>query len=132
MIGSDLPHTTYRLFVSYAREDAREIALRLRDDLNQAGHNTWLDTSEIAAGASWSRDIEKAIETCDLMIALLTPGSYVSDMCRSEQMRALRNGALEAVEGGRPTCPLCGELIDPEGHLCPRQNGHGNKPEFSV
>jgi uncharacterized repeat protein (TIGR03847 family) len=49
-----------------------------------------------------------------------------------QQMRSLRNQALVAVEGGRPTCTLCGEIIDPDGHLCPRKNGHGNHPSFSV
>jgi uncharacterized repeat protein (TIGR03847 family) len=43
-----------------------------------------------------------------------------------EQMRVLRNQALAAVNEGRPACSLCGELIDPEGHFCPRRNGHGN------
>lgn len=41
-----------------------------------------------------------------------------------EQMRALSEHALEAVASGRPDCPLCGNPIDPEGHFCPRTNGH--------
>lgn len=41
-----------------------------------------------------------------------------------EQMRALSEHALEAVAAGRPDCPLCGRPIDPEGHFCPRTNGH--------
>jgi uncharacterized repeat protein (TIGR03847 family) len=41
-----------------------------------------------------------------------------------EQMRALSEHALEAVASGRPDCPLCGGPIDPEGHFCPRTNGH--------
>jgi hypothetical protein len=88
------PHTppTPKIFISYAREDARDIAIRLRDDLVAAGHDTWLDLSEIAAGASWSRDIELAIEAADLVLALLSQGSYVSDICRAEQLRALRKG----------------------------------------
>ena len=24
----------------------------------------------------------------------------------------------------RPPCPLCGQPLDPQGHLCPRRNGH--------
>jgi len=31
----------------------------------------------------------------------------------------------ELVGAGRPTCTLCGHPIDPEGHSCPRTNGHG-------
>ena len=25
---------------------------------------------------------------------------------------------------GRPPCPLCGAPLDPQGHICPRRNGH--------
>jgi uncharacterized repeat protein (TIGR03847 family) len=48
-----------------------------------------------------------------------------------EQMRTLRRQALSAVEGGRPVCSLCGGVMEPGGHLCPRRNGHGNHPQFS-
>lgn len=40
------------------------------------------------------------------------------------QMRALSHYGLSLVKQGRPTCPLCGQPIDPEGHFCPRSNGH--------
>jgi hypothetical protein len=90
--NNNFPIGSYRIFISYAREDARETALRLRDDLAAAGHDAWLDLSEIAVGASWSRDIEEAIEDSDMLLALLSIGSYVSDICRAEQLRALRKG----------------------------------------
>lgn len=32
--------------------------------------------------------------------------------------------ARRLVAAGRPPCPLCGEPLDPLGHLCPRRNGH--------
>jgi uncharacterized repeat protein (TIGR03847 family) len=28
------------------------------------------------------------------------------------------------MQGGRPTCPMCSGPIDPDGHACPRSNGH--------
>ena len=37
--------------------------------------------------------------------------------------RAFVQRALQVVEAGRPTCPFCGNPVDPEGHLCPRANG---------
>jgi uncharacterized repeat protein (TIGR03847 family) len=40
------------------------------------------------------------------------------------QMKSLSEHSLRVVEAGRPTCPLCGQPIDPEGHFCPRHNGH--------
>jgi uncharacterized repeat protein (TIGR03847 family) len=41
-----------------------------------------------------------------------------------EQARLLSTACAEAVAGGRPICLLCHRPIDPEGHLCPRANGH--------
>lgn len=40
------------------------------------------------------------------------------------QMRALGRYGLALIKQGRPTCPLCGQPINPEGHFCPRSNGH--------
>lgn len=28
------------------------------------------------------------------------------------------------VAAGRPPCPICGQPMDPDGHVCPRSNGH--------
>jgi uncharacterized repeat protein (TIGR03847 family) len=44
-----------------------------------------------------------------------------------EQMRALARHAAGVVAGGRPICVMCGRPIDPEGHFCPKRNGHGAK-----
>jgi len=78
------------IFISYARRDARDLALRLRDDLSAHGYSVWLDTAEIEGGASWSNEIEEAIEACDMTLALLSHGSFISEICRAEQLRALR------------------------------------------
>jgi uncharacterized repeat protein (TIGR03847 family) len=32
-------------------------------------------------------------------------------------------GAMAVVASGRPPCPMCGQPLDPQGHLCPRRNG---------
>lgn len=40
------------------------------------------------------------------------------------QMYALSKHALDVVAAGRPECPLCGQPMDPQGHFCPRTNGH--------
>lgn len=41
-----------------------------------------------------------------------------------ETMRDFSEYALALVAAGRPTCPLCGQPIDPHGHFCPPSNGH--------
>lgn len=38
--------------------------------------------------------------------------------------RAFVERAVRIVAAGRPPCPLCGEPLDPQGHICPRRNGH--------
>ncbi len=37
--------------------------------------------------------------------------------------RAFVERALRVVQSGRPPCPLCGNPLDPQGHICPRRNG---------
>ena len=34
--------------------------------------------------------------------------------------------ASQVLAGGRPSCPMCGLPLNPEGHICPRQNGRLN------
>ena len=41
------------------------------------------------------------------------------------QAAAFARQAGELVEAGRPSCRLCGRPVNPEGHICPRLNGHG-------
>jgi uncharacterized repeat protein (TIGR03847 family) len=40
------------------------------------------------------------------------------------QAKAMADHALEVVSQGRPMCALCGRPISPEGHFCPKRNGH--------
>src|SRR5436305_7526715 len=52
--------------------------------------------------------------TGDLLRVRLTP----------QAARSFAKRALRVVAAGRPPCPLCGNPLDPQGHICPRQNGH--------
>ena len=38
--------------------------------------------------------------------------------------RAFTKRALALVAAGRPPCPLCGQPLDAEGHICVRLNGY--------
>jgi uncharacterized repeat protein (TIGR03847 family) len=40
------------------------------------------------------------------------------------QLRVLARHGAQVVARGRPLCPLCGNPLDPTGHICPAQNGH--------
>ncbi|QBI54611.1 DUF3090 domain-containing protein [Streptomonospora litoralis] len=57
---------------------------------------------------------EDAPEGRDVLRVHLTAG----------EARAFAGRAMKVVAAGRPNCPLCGQPLDPEGHICPRQNGY--------
>jgi uncharacterized repeat protein (TIGR03847 family) len=40
------------------------------------------------------------------------------------EARDFANHAQTIVAAGRPPCPLCGNPLDADGHLCPRLNGY--------
>ena len=44
--------------------------------------------------------------------------------CSRAQVRAMCRWGLEVSGRGRPICPFCGEPMEPEGHFCPKRNGH--------
>ncbi|MBL8046409.1 MAG: DUF3090 family protein [Anaerolineales bacterium] len=40
------------------------------------------------------------------------------------QMLTLAEHSKSIIKQGRPICAFCGQPVDPEGHFCPRRNGH--------
>src|SRR3954468_25087738 len=81
----------------------------------------WDDDSDTILVEAQSIEAEEGEETVevteftgDLLRVRLTPGAA----------RAFAKRALRVVAAGRPPCPLCGNPLDPSGHVCPRQNGH--------
>ncbi len=84
------PSEQPRVFISYARKDGVALAQHLQKDLKEQGFDAWLDTQRIAGGAVWTDVIESALDQAEYVVALLTQGSYVSEICRAEQLRALR------------------------------------------
>ena len=44
--------------------------------------------------------------------------------CTRAQLRSMSSWGVEIASRGRPLCTQCGEPMDPEGHFCPKKNGH--------
>lgn len=44
--------------------------------------------------------------------------------CTRSQLRAMCHWGMEVASRGRPLCPQCGQPMEPEGHFCPKKNGH--------
>lgn len=73
-------------------------------------------------------------ETSDLMVLVAreiqpeggdpNEASVARFWCTRSQMQRMCQWGLEVAERGRPICGNCGQPIDPEGHFCPKRNGH--------
>jgi uncharacterized repeat protein (TIGR03847 family) len=50
--------------------------------------------------------------------------SVVRFWCSRQQAGCLADWSKGVVNRGRPICPQCGQPMEPEGHFCPKKNGH--------
>ena len=82
-----------KYFFSYARKDT-EFVLKLAQKLRAVGVNLWLDQLDILGGQRWDHAIEKALETCQGMIVVLSPESVASDTVMDEVSYALEKRKL--------------------------------------
>jgi tetratricopeptide (TPR) repeat protein len=72
-----------KLFMSYAHADG-DVVTALSKELQEAGHEVWIDTQGIAGGTLWGSEIAKAIIACDVLLLILSPRSVGSDYVRRE------------------------------------------------
>jgi hypothetical protein len=80
-----------RVFISYAPSDGSKIAKDLSELLRQQ-HCDVFDPNEIGRGQKWIPKIEQELYSCDVLLAVLTPASYRSELCRAEQLAGLDSG----------------------------------------
>jgi hypothetical protein len=71
------------VFVSYSRED-QEFVLKLAQDVFREGIDVWMDQLNIAPGSSWAREVGKALDTCSLMLLILSSSSLASTNVEDE------------------------------------------------
>ena len=78
------------VFISYAREDAKE-AQRIHADLTERGIDCWLDVEDLLPGQRWRLAIQNAISGCDYFLALLSMNSVEKrGFVQAELKEALR------------------------------------------
>ena len=93
------PFVSHRVFVSYGHDEHAVLAMRLRDDLCQRGHEAWFDEERLLPSYDWELNIEKGLEwvaakpPADFLL-LLTPHSVrrPDGYCLNEITRALSKG----------------------------------------
>lgn len=79
-----------RIFISYGRKDATELAFRLSDWLRSQGYDPRLDVRGVCpTGIPFDTAIETEIANSDLLVALLSPSSLRPEsFCRNELLYA--------------------------------------------
>ena len=90
------------------------------DEAEEAGAGDDDEEGSVELDASLAASILAAFETSDdedgpdvlrVRVTAATARSFVRQ-------------AAEVIASGRPPCPLCGQPLDKQGHICPRRNGH--------
>lgn len=79
-----------QVFVSYARRDlklAQELSVHLAPIADLVDLEMWWDQS-VEAGERWALDIDVALDTSEIVVALVSPDSLASPFCRNEIVRA--------------------------------------------
>ena len=85
-------------------------------------------------GASYDEQADRVVLLAEEMVAAepvgdeLVAEEHEGAVARfgatREQVAAFAMHGAGVVEAGRPPCPLCGQPLDAEGHVCARLNGH--------
>lgn len=75
-------------------------------------------------GVSYDEDDDKVLLVAEELVGEDEDGAEARITATRAQVAALARRGAAVVEAGRPACPLCGQPVDPEGHMCVRLNGH--------
>ena len=80
---------------------------------------------EVGLGYDKERDLVVLI-TREILMENDEPeeAAVIRFWCNRSQAHALARWSVEVVSRGRPICTQCGEAMEPEGHFCPKKNGH--------
>ena len=67
---------TAQIFVNYRRDDSAASAVAIASHLERAfqSHNVYLDVDNMRAGQVFSRELEKRLASCKVMLCLIGPG----------------------------------------------------------
>ena len=97
-----------RLFLSYGRRDATDLANRLREDLEKHGYQVWQDTREIRASAEWELQIRDGLRSTQLVAALLSPHAVrrASDPASPDGIESVCLDEISYARFGRPPRPI--------------------------
>jgi hypothetical protein len=71
-----------KIFISHAGQDAA-LASLLAVDLSKAGFAVWNASEDVGPGDNWAKEIGRALDESDVMVALITHGAMQSEFLRN-------------------------------------------------
>lgn len=81
------------VFISYARPDEL-FAINLTESLRSADINVWLDVTDVPDDTDWKSAILSALNTCGVMLLILSPAALRSADLRAERQQFVANGKI--------------------------------------
>jgi adenylate cyclase len=94
-----------KLFLSYSRKDTAW-AQRLAAWCERNGHDVWRDQDDIGGGASFSSEIERALNDCGAVLVLWSASSVTSPWVRDEAAYGRDAGKLIPLSLDKTLPPL--------------------------
>ena len=86
-----------QVFISY-KSEYRHLAERVRDQLRGWGYDTWFDHDNIPSGAYFRHEIQRGLESSDVVIGLMTQEAFASREVLWEWDYALYNSRFIALK----------------------------------
>jgi uncharacterized repeat protein (TIGR03847 family) len=77
-----------------------------------------------ALAVAYDADTDRLLIVAEELVEEGEDGADARLRASREQVAAFIERAREIVAAGRPPCQWCGLPLDPEGHVCPKTNGH--------
>lgn len=75
-------------------------------------------------GVTYDEEADRVLLVVEELVDEDEEGAHARIAATREQVAALAIHGAKVVAAGRPPCPLCGQPLDPRGHMCARLNGH--------
>lgn len=109
-----------RVFLSHSSNDKPAVR-RLRDRLEAAGVDPWLDQTNLLGGQKWKREIRKAVETSDVVLLCLSASSTTKDTFIREEFEFVLEVGAKQPEDTIFVIPLKLENVQPPDQLADLQ-----------
>ena len=101
-----------KVFLSYGRRDAKEVAERLERDLEAAGYEVWMDVKKIGSGSMWQLAIEDGLREAQVVVSLLSPHA-VRRVGDSDAMDSVCLDELTFARTSSPPTPVVPAMVVP-------------------